>query len=97
VSKLIDTRNGADGSSKSLLSQIPGTTHTIDPGDSVNNISDCYTPAAPDNAQTDPNLVTYSDTVSAEGHPHSALGDTITAEPKSVTCPLCPIGLDGTP
>jgi hypothetical protein len=97
VSKLIDTRNGADGSSKSLLSQVPGTTHTIDPGQTVNGISDCYTPVAPDNAQTDPNLVTYSDTVSAEGHPHSALGDTVTATPKSVTCPLCPIGLDGTP
>jgi len=97
ISKLDDTRNGEDGSSKSLLSQIPGTTHTIDPGVTVNNITDCYTPVAPDSAQTDPDLVTYSDTVSSEGHPHSAIGDTVTATPKSVSCPLCPIGQDGTP
>ncbi|HWI24549.1 MAG TPA: hypothetical protein VNS59_06445, partial [Lysobacter sp.] len=93
VSSLSDARN--DGSSADLLSQIPGTTHTINPGDTVNGITDCYTPLAPDAGQTDPDKVQYSDTVSASGFAHSNPGVKVDATSKSTTCALCPIGLDG--
>jgi hypothetical protein len=83
---------GADETdTKSLLSNVPGTTHTIDPGDTIDGISDCYTPKAPDSGQTDPDLVGYTDTVSATGHPHTAAaGVTVDATEKSATCLLCP-------
>src|SRR3546814_76915 len=52
-------------------------------------VSRCYTPTAPDGNQTNPGLVTYSDTVSASGR-----GKTqpiqVVATPKTATCKLCP-------
>jgi hypothetical protein len=83
---------GADTTdTKDLLSKVPGATHTIAPGATVDNISDCYTPQAPDSSQTDPDMVAYTDTVSATGHPHSAAaGVTVDATDKSATCLLCP-------
>jgi len=92
VSSLSDARN--DGSSANLLSQIPGATHTIDPGVTVNNITDCYTPLKPDADQTDPDKAQYGDTVSASGFAHSNPGIKVDASSKSATCDLCPIGIN---
>jgi len=88
LASLSDSHNGT---AVDLLSQVPGTTHTIDPGVTVNGISECYSPTAPDQNQTDPRLVNYTDTVSATGHPHTDLTATVTATPQSATCPLCPV------
>ena len=53
------------------------------------NVSRCYVPTAPDGNQTVPGLVNYSDTVSATGHGKTQ-PTSITATPKTATCPLCP-------
>jgi len=90
ITSLMDEH--ADGSAASnLLSQVGTSPYTIDPGDTVSNIRDCYTPTGPDSAQTDPDLAGYSDTVKASGHPHTAAaGVTIDASETSATCLLCP-------
>ena len=90
ITSLMDEH--ADGSAASnLLSQVGTSPYTINPGDTVSNIHDCYTPTAPGSAQTDPDLAGYSDTVKASGHPHTAAaGVTIAASEKSATCLLCP-------
>jgi len=88
ITKLID-KHGTETTGTSLLSQLDST--TIDPGATINGISECYTPTAPDSSQTDPDLAGYTDTVSATGHPHSAAaGVTVDATDKSATCLLCP-------
>ena len=92
VSSLSDARN--DGTSSDLLSQIPGATHTIDPGVTVNNITDCYTPLKPDADQTDPDKAQYGDTVSASGFAHSNPGIKVDASSKSASCDLCPVGIN---
>jgi hypothetical protein len=92
ISSLSDARN--DGTSSDLLSQVPGATHTIDPGVTVNNITDCYTPLKPDADQTDPDKAQYGDTVSASGFAHSNPGIKVDASSKSASCDLCPIGIN---
>ena len=88
LATLSDSHNG---NTVDLLSQAGDAPHTIDPGDTLSGISECYNPTAPDQNQTDPNLVNYTDTVSATGHPHTDLSATVTATPQSATCPLCSV------
>jgi hypothetical protein len=55
----------------------------------------CYTPTAPDDSQTDPDKVTYTDQASAktEGQASGTADDAS----DSVNCALCPVGLDAPP
>lgn len=79
-----------DGTTADLLGNIPlvNNRRTLAPGATV-NARDCYTPTAPDNNQTLPGLVNYSDTVSALGTGRAS--GTAEAEEQSDTCPLCPV------
>ncbi|MBF6025317.1 hypothetical protein [Lysobacter niastensis] len=69
-------------------SLLPAGGLTLDPlGSYV--VSRCYTPTAPDNDETEPGLVTYTDTVTASGHGKQN-NATANALPASATCKLCP-------
>lgn len=85
-STLTGITTGTDGNPE----LAPGATATL---------KDCYFPGTPDGSPPvlDPDQVTYSDTVSAEGFAHNAPGTKITATSKNATCPLCPTGRDGAP
>lgn len=71
---------------------LPAGGITLEPmgttGDTY-NVSKCYTPTAPDNNETNPGLVTYSDTVNASGK-GKIDNATASATPKTATCKLCP-------
>ena len=94
-----------DTTSKDLLSFIPtatvnGTTkHVLEPSGHTNSSvtviapDTCYTPTAPDNNQTDPDQVTYTDQASAKTEGQAA--GTADDASDSVNCALCPIGIDG--
>ncbi|HWS77984.1 MAG TPA: hypothetical protein VN205_06365 [Thermomonas sp.] len=79
-----------DGTTADLLGNIPlvNNRRTLAPNASV-NVKDCYSPTTPDNGQTSPGLVSYSDTVSALGTGRAS-GEA-EAEEQSASCPLCPV------
>jgi len=94
-----------DGTNKDLISFVPtesGTgKHVLQPsgqtGDTVTVISPdtCYYPTGPDNDETNPDQVTYTDQASAktEGQASGPADDTSDSQ----NCALCPTGLDGAP
>ena len=94
-----------DGTSKDLISFVPteNSKHVLYPsGDSqgrdvvtVISPDTCYYPTGPDNDQTDPDQVTYTDQASAktEGQASGTADDTSDSQ----NCALCPTGLDGAP
>jgi len=94
-----------DGTNKDLISFVPTESatgkHVLQPsgqtGDTVTVISPdtCYYPTGPDNDQTNPDQVTYTDQASAktEGQAAGTADDTSDSQ----NCALCPTGLDGAP
>ena len=94
-----------DNTSKDLISFVPTESgkHVLYPSgdsqgrDTVTVIAPdtCYYPAGPDNDQTDPDKVTYTDQANAktEGQASGTADDTSDSQ----NCALCPTGLDGPP
>lgn len=91
-----------DGTTKDLISFVPTEAgsgkHVLQPsgktGDTVTVISPdtCYYPTGPDNDQTDPDQVTYTDQASAKTEGQAA--GTADDASDSQNCALCPIGLN---
>ena len=92
VTKWLDTR--MDGSTNDLLDNIPlvDGKRVLDPGETINVLNECYTPAKPDSDQTDPDLARYSDQVAATGE--GFIGGEAEEDTAAATCDLCPTGLD---
>lgn len=88
IDDLDDTR--MDGTTQDLKSLLPDL--VLDIGE-INTIDDCYFPTKPDSDQTDPDLVTYSDsaTILATGRADT---QQIEMDSNTASCPLCPVGLD---
>lgn len=77
-----------DGTSEDISTLLPDK--VLDVNES-NTISDCYSPKAPDNGQTNADLVTYSDsaTITARGKADPTL---IEKDSNTASCELCPVG-----
>jgi hypothetical protein len=95
ITKFLDTRQ--DGTTNDLIDNIPLVLgkRVLNPGQTINVLNECYTPAAPDSDQTDPDLARYSDQVAATGE--GFIGGITQEETAAATCDLCPTGLDGSP
>ncbi|MEO7937942.1 MAG: hypothetical protein ABIR55_04915 [Burkholderiaceae bacterium] len=76
-----------------LIGNVPlvGGQRILEPqgtsGDSV-TVSQCYSPAVPDNGQTDPHKAQFTDTVNAAGR-GKTFPTTSSAGPTSATCDMC--------
>jgi hypothetical protein len=76
-----------------LIAKVPliGGERILEPqgtaGDSV-TVSECYSPAVPDDGETDPHLAQFTDEVNAAGK-GKTFKTTTSAGPVTATCPMC--------